>query len=393
LRHIDARSTRDAVAGAALARRIVATTRCIQPRFAMTASPFSQDFESARALFRSSAAAAGARLDAHRYPVCGPRGEELSTDVAWLGPPAAKKVFVTVSGTHGVEGFCGSGAQVAWLQRGEAARLPPDTAAMLVHALNPFGFAWRRRVTHENIDLNRNWIDFSRPLPQCEQYDTLAAILCPPEWTDESRTRTLQSLRGYVATHGYAAFVAAVSGGQYNHACGLFYGGTAPSAARLTLESILRERLAQAEQVGIIDYHTGLGPLGYGELMTSAPAGSEHCERARRWYGASVTPIGSEASASAALSGDWMAAVPGLLPQATTTTIAIEFGTVDGAAVLEALRADNWLHAHGDPLGAESAAIKEQVFRAFYIDDDTWRGMILGQSLAASRQAIAGLQL
>jgi hypothetical protein len=358
----------------------------------MAESPFSPDFESARTLFRKAAAAAGARLDSHGYPVPGPRGEELSTDVAWLGAPEAKQVFVTVSGTHGIEGFCGSGAQVDWLQRGEAARLPSDTAAMLVHAINPFGFAWRRRVTHENIDLNRNWIDFSRPLPQSEQYDALAATLCPPEWTDESRARTLQSLHDYVATHGQAAFGAAVSSGQYGHARGLFYGGIAPSAARLTLESILRERLARAERVGILDYHTGLGPSGYGELITSAPAGTEPFERARQWYGASVIPAGTAASVSAALSGDWISAVPKLLPHATTTAIAIEFGTVNRAAVLEALRADNWLHAHGDPLAAGSEAIKQQIFRAFYVDDDIWRGMILGQSLAAGRQAIAGLQ-
>jgi hypothetical protein len=172
----------------------------------------------------------------------------------------------------------------------------------------------------------------------------------------------------------------------------LFYGGTAPSAARLTLESILSERLARAEQVGILDYHTGLGPSGYGELMTSAPAGTELFERTRKWYGASIIPIGTAASASAALSGDWIAAVPKLLPHATTTAIAVEFGTVNSAAVLEALRADNWLHAHGDPLAVESEAIKQQILRAFYVDDDTWRGMILGQSLAASRQALAGLQ-
>ena len=359
----------------------------------MAESPFSRDFQSARASFRKAAAAAGARLDSHRYPALGPHGEELSTEVAWLGSPAARKVFVTVSGTHGVEGFCGSGAQVDWLQRGEAARLPADTAAMLVHAINPFGFAWRRRVTHENIDLNRNWIDFASPLPPCDQYDTLASVLCPPEWTDDSRAQTLESLRGYVATQGYAAFVAAVSGGQYHHPHGLFYGGTAPCAARLTLESILSERLGRAEQIGILDYHSGLGPAGYGELMISAPAGTEAFERARKWYGATVTPIGTSASASAALSGDWIAAVPMLLPHATITAIAIEYGTVDGVAVLEALRADNWLHAHGDPLAVTAAAIKQQISNAFYVDEDIWRGMILGQSLAAGRQAVAGLQL
>jgi hypothetical protein len=359
----------------------------------MSESPFSQDFASARALFRKAAAAAGAHLDSHRYPVPGPHGEELSTDAAWIGPPDAEKVFVTVSGTHGVEGFCGSAAQVDWLNRGESARLPSGTAALMVHAINPFGFAWRRRVTHENVDLNRNWVDFSRPLPRRVEYNEIATALCPSEWTDESRARTLASLRNYIGAHGFSAFQEAVSGGQYHHPQGLFFGGTAPVVARLTLHSILTTRLARAQRVGIIDYHSGLGQFGYGELMVNAPRDSEGVARARSWYGVSVTPVGTQGSASAAIGGDWISAAPALLPHATVTAIAIEFGTVDALQVLDALRADNWLHAHGNPLDPASEPIKRQVLNAFYVDSDVWRGMILGQSLAVSRRAIAGLQL
>jgi hypothetical protein len=360
----------------------------------MAASPFSPDFASARQLFVQAATAAGAHLEKYSYPVSGPRGEDLSTEVAWVGPSDARKVFVSVSGTHGVEGFCGSAAQVDWLQRGEAARLPAETAAMLVHAMNPYGFAWLRRVTHENVDLNRNWIDFSQPLPRRVEYDTLAASLCPAEWTDESRAQTMTSLRGYIGKNGFPAFVEAVSGGQYEHPQGLFFGGTAPTAARNTLTSILTKYLSRAERVGIIDYHSGLGPFGYGEPMVGAAAGSEPYQRARSWYGATVAPIGSTtASAAAAIVGDWISAAALMLPHASVTAIALEFGTVDPFQVLDALRADNWLHAYGDPLASWPGQIKQQIRNAFYVDSDVWSGMVLGQSLATSRQTIAGLQL
>ena len=59
--------------------------------------------------------------------------------------------------------------------------------------------------------------------------------------------------------------------------------------------------------------------------------------------------------------------------------------------VLLALRADAWLHAHGDPLSTEAAAIKARVRDAFYGDADDWKGMVAGQSLLAVRQAIAAL--
>jgi hypothetical protein len=358
----------------------------------MTQSAFSRDFAEARTRFREAAAAAGATLDTHSYPVSGPSGEDLSTDIAWIGPRDAENVFVTVSGTHGVEGFCGSAAQTDWLSRGEASRLKPTTAAMLVHAINPYGFAWLRRVTHENVDLNRNWIDFSDALPRRPEYDDIAPALCPSEWTAESRAQTLATLHGYIAKHGQPTFVEAVSGGQYHHPRGLFYGGTAPTAARRTLESIFATRLSGAQRIGIIDYHTGLGPYGYGELMVSAPRGSDAYERARSWYGTTVIPVGSADSASATIGGDWLSAAPKLLPNALVSTIAIEFGTVPLLQVLDALRADNWLHAHGNPEASWPDPIKQQILGAFYVDSDVWRGMVLGQSLAVCRQTIAGLQ-
>jgi hypothetical protein len=358
----------------------------------MNHSSFSIDYPSARTHFLSAANAAGARVDSYSYPARGPSGEELATDVAWIGPETASKVLVTVSGTHGVEGFCGSGAQIDWLEREEYKRLPADTAAVLIHALNPYGFAWRRRVTHENVDLNRNWIDFSQTLPQNEEYDGLAEALCPSEWSEQSRAQTLAMLHTYVQAQGMQKFVQVVSGGQYKHEKGIFFGGTAPTASRLTLTSIVNERLRNAKHVAFIDYHSGLGSPGFAEQITSAGAGSAAYDRTRNWYGAAVTSIGTQGEEFAKVGGDWLSAVPQMMRNASVTVIALEFGTVGPFEVLDALRADNWLHAHGDPLAPDARAIKEQITNAFYHDNDLWRGMVLGQSLLACRQALAGLK-
>jgi len=355
---------------------------------------FSTDYQTARAHFRSATKAIpGAQLESISYPAQGPSGEELTTDIAWLGPADATKVFVSVSGTHGIEGFCGSGAQIDWLERGEAARLPEGAAAMLIHAINPYGFAWRRRVTHENVDLNRNWVDFPAPSARSSAYAEIAEFVCPPAWTADARKQSQARLQEYAAKHGFGRFVQVVSGGQHTHRDGLFYGGTEPTAARDILTRILTERLARARHVGIIDYHSGLGPAGFGEMIASAPAGTPAFQRTRAWYGSNVRPIGTQGEEFAKVAGDWLSAAPNLLPHATVTGIALEFGTVAPLEVLEALRADNWLHTRGDPTAPDAAAIKDQILKAFYTDDDVWRGMVLGQSLAAAKHAIAGLTL
>ena len=87
-----------------------------------------------------------------------------------------------IAGTHGVEGHCGSGAQVAWLQQGGPARLPPRTGALLIHAINPHGFAWGRRVNEDNIDLNRNFVDHSQPHPANADYEALREHIAKTEF-------------------------------------------------------------------------------------------------------------------------------------------------------------------------------------------------------------------
>ena len=248
---------------------------------------FSRAYPEARDKFLAAAHTAGAAVDHHPHPLTGPAGEALATDTAWLGPADASRVLLVLSGTHGVEGLAGSGPQVHWLRRPDA--LPPDTAVLMVHAVNPHGFAWLRRVTEENVDLNRNWVDFAQPLPDNPGYAALHAHYVPPSLDAPTLAAADAAIDDFRRRHGEAAERVARSSGQYTHADGLFYGGQAPTWARRTSESILAARLGRARTVAIVDLHTGLGPYGYGEpICNHAPSG-DRVARARRWWGDSVT--------------------------------------------------------------------------------------------------------
>ena len=68
---------------------------------------FSKDYRQARERFLAAAEREGATVTTYENPNKGPYGETLACDAAWVGPKDAKKVLVTISSTHGVEGFCG----------------------------------------------------------------------------------------------------------------------------------------------------------------------------------------------------------------------------------------------------------------------------------------------
>ncbi|MGA2190646.1 MAG: M14 family metallopeptidase [Steroidobacteraceae bacterium] len=354
-------------------------------------SCFSQDYAEARGKFLTAARAAGAETSSFALDRRAPDGGELSTDIAWLGPPDAKASLVTISGTHGVEGFFGSATQIEWLRRAKTTRLPQGVAVLHIHAINPYGFAWLRRTNEDNVDINRNWMRFDAALPANALYEELSDDLCPPDWSVETQTRTGARLQAWIRDHNFALFQQAVSSGQWTHPEGLFYGGTSASWSRRMLAEILTLKLTAAARVCVLDFHTGLGHYGYAEPIIGRPRQDSAFGRTRSWIGAGAKSLYGDNSVSAEIHGDCLSSLPELLPHAVLDAVALECGIRPINEVALALRADAWLHAHGDPLSADAKPIKAMIRAAFHSDEPLWQGMALGQGLAACQAALGGL--
>jgi hypothetical protein len=359
----------------------------------MTSCPtFSADYAEAREKFLAAARIAGAEMHRYDNPTKGLQDEALSCDAAWLGPADASRVIVAISGTHGVEGFCGSGVQVDWLMRLGATALPEGSAALMVHAINPYGFSWVRRVTEEGCDLNRNYLEFKGKLPENPGYDELADAIVPKALTGRAIEEADARLVAYRKEHGDVAYHRALSGGQYRHPQGMFYGGTEPTWAHRTARSIAETLLKGRADVGVIDFHTGLGPFGYGELITHYAPDTSGSARVRDWWGQSVTESKRGQTQSQARDGLGHYGFNRWLKGTRVTMATLEYGTYDREQGFAAFRGDHWLHLHGDPKGKEAGPIRAAIRRQFYPDTDDWKEMILFRGHQAIRQAIAGLQ-
>ncbi len=352
---------------------------------------FSQTYAEARAKFLPAARAAGAAVHSHRHPLRGRDGEELAMDIARIGPDDAPAVLLLSSACHGVEGFCGSGAQIALLHDDTLLRSARDAgvALLFVHALNPYGFSWWRRTTHENVDLNRNFHDYAQPLPANPGYDEVAHLIVPDHWPP--RPEVQAAIERFIAERGIKAWQSAISGGQHTHPQGLFYGGREPTWSQRVVREVLRSHGKRCQRLGWIDFHTGLGPNGHGERIFACRDDAQALARARRWWGPQITSIYDGSSSSARLTGMmWMAAYEECA-QAEYTGMALEYGTVPVLEVMDALRADQWLELHPDTGTAERDAIKRRMRDAFYTDTDDWKRSIVAQALEAARQAVQGL--
>ncbi|MEE2729733.1 MAG: M14 family metallopeptidase [Pseudomonadota bacterium] len=361
-------------------------------------SVFSNSYAEAEQAFLGAVSALGwpVEVTALPYEGHGPAGESLASQQVWIGAADAPRVLVLLSAVHGIEGFCGSAIQQDLVRRLSSGQLsvPEGMAVLLVHAVNPWGFAWCRRVDEQGIDVNRNFVDFSQALPDNAGYRELASALVPDTLVPsvEQLAQGEHALLHYLQRHGQYEYELAVSGGQYEFADGLFYGGRAPCQARLNLERVLATLDCANRDVAVVDLHTGLGPYGYGELICDHPLDSAGLHTAQRWYGDSVTVPESGDSCSVPKTGLVDYAFHRVMgPRSCYVTL--EFGTYPIAELLRCLRADHRLRRPGQqPFTLPgSEEVRLQLLKQFYPAESQWQTLVLLRGRQVIQMASQGL--
>ncbi|EJM10994.1 Protein of unknown function (DUF2817) [Pseudomonas sp. GM21] len=344
---------------------------------------FSQTYAESRKKFLTAAQSRGLAVESYELDLEGAEGEALATDVVVDGPLDASRMLIVISGVHGVEGFTGSAVQTGLL--GLNLSKPDDTSVLYVHAINPFGFSHLRRVTQENVDLNRNFINFNSDLPQNPGYEQIHDALLPQQWPPESD----KVLEEYRLLHGDKALQQAMSIGQYKSENGMWFGGKAPTWSNDTIRKILRKYTANIKVLASIDVHTGLGPYGYGEKIF---AGFDNgiFNLAQEWWG-ELTNVHTGTSTSVPMSGPIQTAIIQECENAKHIGICLEYGTYPLERVITALRADHWAYRYDMRMTAQGLAITSHLKETFYPDEPEWQMKVWEQAEQAVVQALKGL--
>jgi hypothetical protein len=235
------------------------------------------------------------------------------------------------------------------------------------------------------------FVDHVRPYPENPAYEKLASAICPTEWSDASRAATSAILAEFAKRHGEFALQGAISSGQYAHPEGVFFGGHAPTWSHRTIRTVFADWLGRAKHIGIVDFHTGLGPRGYGEIICGMPPGHPGHALAQIRYGADLTSPEMGTSTSPVLHGTNGEGFARFLAHARFSHVALEYGTLPVSDVLDAIRADNWLHLHGDIASEDSRRIKTQMRDAFAPADAAWREAVWTRAEEVLRKTAFGL--
>lgn len=357
-----------------------------------TATLFSPDYATARARIREAAGRLGLELESHAIAEKGPHGEDLAIDVIIHPGVRPDRTLVLSSGIHGVEGFPGSAVQLGLLEQWMAGTEPlPGVRCVLLHGLNPFGFAWRRRVNETNIDLNRNLLPAGEAFcGSPEAYRRLDGLLNPRRAPSPLEPAALKFLLA-IARYGMPALKQAIASGQYDFPHGLFYGGAGPSRLNEILCAHSDEWIDASRQVVHLDFHTGLGEPAACKLLIDDPPNDIQRERLRAWFGAASFETGNPQGLSYTARGtfgQWCAARYRDIDYLHATA---EFGTCKPVEVLAALRAENQAHHFCAAQDAATERAKRRLVEVFCPLDDGWRRRVIERSRHLIAQAIGGL--
>ena len=353
---------------------------------------FAATYKEAREKFLSAVKDAAFDHWAAEHPTeTGRDGETLAMDIAVKGPSDAKVGLVIVSATHGVEGFCGSGVQVGLIRDGTLSELAKSMRVIVVHGHNPYGFSWLRRVNEDNVDMNRNYLDHSKPRPENKNYSALHKHIAPTSIDAESMSAANAALREFTANEDELALQAAISFGQYEFPDGLYFGGTKPTWSNVTFRTELQKACKGLSGIGLIDFHTGLGPSGHGEIISEYEADDPREMTLDAWFDGDVALAHDGSSVSSKLIGTLDIALDEMLEGIDVTACVIEFGTRRIEDVFAALRYDNWLHIYGDLNSSQADQIKADIRAAFYPDTDEWKEKVWKRSVWAVNCIAKGL--
>jgi hypothetical protein len=310
----------------------------------------------------------------------GPSNENLTIDIALIGPSSPRRVLVHSSGIHGVEGFAGAAIQLQILNA--LPRVAADTALVFTHILNPFGMAWLRRANENNVDLNRNFLPDGRYIGAPPKYEPLDSYLNPK--TGPGHDFFYFKAVMAFARHGVATTIQTVAGGQYEFPRNLFFGGKQLQPGLQKYHEFLKDKLWSARRAIGIDVHTGIGRFAKDLLIVE-----EDYASARKIFGSRVTSAQPKRLPAYRIRGGHHELFSDALSQAERYFVTQEFGTYNPLRVFHALREENRWHQFA--AGTLDHETKRALKEIFCPRSKTWRGRVLSRGRTVFEQALREL--
>ncbi len=301
-------------------------------------------------------------------------GSPLWLDLIQLGKPTADVCLVFLSAVHGVEGFCGSACQNYILENQHLFR---DIGCLIIHAVNPYGYANLSRTNEDNIDLNRHFVDFTKPVPPNPIYAKIADFFLPKIWGENYFSQLIQQIKAIFPEDTLENIQKNIYRGQFAWDKGIFYGGSAPSWSKIIIEEIFKAISPNKRHIICIDIHSGLGSYGIPSLI-HCRSDANSLQRAKQWFAHDLTSWEEENAVSSYFDGKLLIGLARQFNNIAMTNFTLEFGSRPKQVTLHAILTDNWLRSKEiNPKNQEYKKLQHIVKDAFAPEEEQWQQQVI----------------
>lgn len=214
--------------------------------------------------FLQSAKANGLEIKSSLISGHGPNKEELFQDYVYFNNNSPITV-VHLAGLHGIEGYLGSDIQSEILNVWKNYQVQCNV--IFVHAVNPYGMAWHRRVNANNVDLNRNSTNHLLQTQKPDEFLPFLSFLSVKSGIDFFIHWPQALLAALIKGPRKSSHI--IASGQYKYSQSLFYGGSNLQYELQNLKTTISELFPSTRRWIFIDVHSGLGPKAFDSLIVT----------------------------------------------------------------------------------------------------------------------------
>lgn len=352
---------------------------------------FQESYDECRQAFLSEAAKVvsineKARIFAVRVP--SEIDQDLYIDFLYLPPlKDTSKLLVISSAVHGVEGFTGSAVQQMFLNELVNEEVLSEMGVLMIHAVNPYGFKYGRRVTENNVDLNRgSEVDPSLFQTQNKGYVTLNDMLNPQGKASEGSFRnqffyliTISRL----LKEPMSVLRQAIVQGQYEIPEGVFFGGLDFEPQIDSIQKILPDIFSPYESILAIDLHTGYGARRVLNLFPNAIDDPELKAKTEAIFEGHQIDWGDSEDFYEVSGGFASTLLPKLIPEAEYLYMVFEWGTYNSQETFGSIKSlqkivnENQGYQYGYKNERQEQKIKQHNLELYYSDSEPWRSEVL----------------
>ena len=310
----------------------------------------------------------------------------LTTDTLYL-PQQGKQthLLIVTSGIHGVEAFTGAAIQMEFLTKNFKPEWLQKTGILIVHAVNPYGFHFQRRVDEDNVDLNRNMSADERLFERkSADYQSFEPFLNPTKPRSAGfMSDAFLFIKSLVKlfTVGRNKIAQISVGGQYQNPKGIYYGGQQNQPNSELIKKLFKKVGAPYSKVYHVDLHTGYGERGVLHFFSSSKvaqiSGFENIFDGYKIDLASDKDFYETSGDFVRFSFETFADKELILP------MTFEFGTMDSQTIMGGFLSlrnmiyENQGHHWGYSSPQAERTVKKDFMNMFNPEDQQWRDQVL----------------